>query len=110
MDISQFTKPVASDATNSETYMARFFSPRAVQVDYEMHQLNSCLNYGFRICDNFRSKDMLDENGVFIRNSSGKKVIRNVILTPGGSFIKGEALVKKLKALANYFDSPQIKG
>ena len=45
---------------------------------------------------------MIDENGVIIRNSSGKKVIRKVIVTPGGSFIEGEALVKKLKALSNY--------
>ena len=52
---------------------------------------------------------MLDDNGVVIRNSSGKKVIRKVIVTPGGSFLEGEASVKKLKALANYFDSPQRK-
>ena len=36
-----------------------------------------------------------------IRNSSGKKVICKVIVTPDGSFLEGEALVKKLKALAN---------
>ena len=52
---------------------------------------------------------MLDKNGVVIRNSSGKKVIHKVIVTPGGSFLEGEALVKKLKALANYFDSIQRK-
>ena len=49
LDISRFTKSVASDTTNSETSMSRFFSPRAVQVDREMHQLNLCLNYGFGI-------------------------------------------------------------
>ena len=52
---------------------------------------------------------MLDMNGLVIRNLSGKKVIRKVIVTPGGSFIEGENLVKKLKALANYFDLPQRK-
>ena len=52
---------------------------------------------------------MLDDNGLVIRNSSGTKVNRKVIVTLGGSFIEGEALVKKLKALANYFDSPQRK-
>ena len=52
---------------------------------------------------------MLDENGVVIRNSSGKKFIRKVIVTPGGYFIEGEALVKKVKAMSNYFDSPQRK-
>ena len=104
-----FTKSVASDTTNSATAVACFFSPRSVQVDCEMNQLNSCLKYGFGICDNYRSEDMLDNNGVVIHNSSGKKVIRKVIVTPGGSFIEGEALVKKLKALSNYFDSPQRK-
>ena len=52
---------------------------------------------------------MLDDNGVVIRNSSGKKVTSKVIVTPGGSFLEVEALVKKLKALANKFDSPQRK-
>ena len=84
--------------------MARFLSPRAVQVDCEMHQLNLCLKYGFVIYDNYRSEDMLDKNGVVIRNSSGKKVIRKVIVTPGGSFLEGESLVSKFKALANYID------
>ena len=52
---------------------------------------------------------MLDKNEVVIRNSSGNKVIRKVIVTPGGLFLEGEALVNKLKALANYFNSPQRK-
>ena len=29
--------------------------------------------------------------------------------TPGRSFLEGEALVMKIKPLANYFDSPQKK-
>ena len=70
LEISQFTKSVASDTTNLETSMSRLFTPRAVQFYCEIHQLNSCLNYGFGICDNYRSKDMIDENGVFIHNSS----------------------------------------
>ena len=109
LDISRFTKLLASDTTNSETAVTCFFSPRSVQVDCEMHQFNLCLKYGFGIFKNYRSNDMLDENGVVIRNSSGKKVIRKVIVTPVGSFFEGEALVKKLKALANNFDSPQRK-
>ena len=60
LGISQFTKSVASDTTNLVTAVTLFFFPMAVQVDCEMHQLNSCLKYGFRICKNYRSKDMLD--------------------------------------------------
>ena len=52
---------------------------------------------------------MLDNNGVVICNLSGKKVICKVVVTSGGSFLEGEALVKKLKSLANYFESPQGK-
>ena len=52
---------------------------------------------------------MLDKNGVVIGNSSGKKVIRKVIVTPCGYFLEEEALVKKLKALTKYFNSPQRK-
>ena len=109
MDISQFTKSVASDTTNLATAVAHFFYPRAVQVDCEMHQLNSCMKYGLVIFENYRSEDILDKNGVFIRNSSGKKVTRKFIVTPGGSFLEGEALVNKYKALVNYYDSPQRK-
>ena len=52
---------------------------------------------------------MLDNNGVVILNLSGKKFIRKVIVTPGGSFIEVEALVEKVKSLADYFKSPQRK-
>ena len=52
---------------------------------------------------------MLDENGVVIRNLSGKKVIRKVIVTQRRLFLEGEALVKELKALVNYLDLPQRK-
>ena len=107
--ISQFTKSVARNTTNSATSVARFFSSRAVQVDCKMNQLNLCLKYCFGICDIYRSKDMIDMNVVVIRNSSGKKVICIVIVTPGGYFLEGESLVNKLKALASYFDSPQRK-
>ena len=105
--IYPFTKFVASDTINLETDVACFFYPRDVQVDYELHQLNSCLKYGFGICDNYRSKDMLDKNVMIIRNSIGKKVNCKVIVTPGGLFLEGEALVNNLKALAKYFDLPQ---
>ena len=90
LNISLFTKSVASDTTNLATAAARFFSPRAVQVDWKMHQLNLCLKYGFEICENYKSEDMLEENGVVICNSSGKKFIRKFIVTPGDSFLEGE--------------------
>ena len=90
LEIYLFTQLVASYTTNSETAVSLFFYPRDVQFDCEMHQLNLCLKYGFGVCDNYRSKDMLDKNGVIILNSSGKKVIRKVIVTPGGSFLEGE--------------------
>ena len=89
MEISQFTKSVASDTTNSGTAVSRFFCPRVFQVDCEMYQFNLCLKYGFKICENYKSKDMLYKNWVAVRNSSGKKVIRKVIVTPVGSFLEG---------------------
>ena len=104
LDISWFTKSVASDTTNLETAVERLLSTRAFQVEREMHQLNLCLKYGFGICEIYRSKDMLDENGVVIRNSIGKKVIRKFIVTTSGLFLEGEDLVKKLKAPANNFN------
>ena len=52
LDISRFTKLVVSDNTNLAIAVARFFSPRAVQVNCETHQLNLCLKYGFGICEN----------------------------------------------------------
>ena len=44
LDIYLFTKSMASDTNNLKTAVARFFSPRDVQVNCEMHQLNSCLS------------------------------------------------------------------
>ena len=38
LDIYLFTKPVSSDTTNAATDVTRFFSPRVVQVNCEMHQ------------------------------------------------------------------------
>ena len=84
LEIYRFSKSVASDTTNLATAIARFLFPRDVQVHCEMHQLHSCLKYGFRICKNYRSEKILDKNGVVIRNSSGKKVICKVVVTPGG--------------------------
>ena len=89
LDIYLFIKLVASDTTNLATAVARFLSPRGVQVDRGMHQFNSCLKYCFEICDNYRSEEMLDDNGVLIRNLSGKKVPLKVIITPGRSFLEG---------------------
>ena len=97
------TKPIRQQIWHASS------PPRAVQVDCEIHQLNSCLKYGFVICKNFRSKDILDENGVATRNWNEKKVIRKVIATPGGLFLELESFVNKLKAVANYFDSSQRK-
>ena len=52
LDISVFTKSVASDTTNSSTAVECFFSPRAIQFDFEMHKFNSCLKYDFGIFEN----------------------------------------------------------
>ena len=93
LDIYRFTKLMASDTTNLATSVARFFSPMAVQVDFEMHQLNLCQKYAFGICENYRSEGMIDKNGVVIRNVSGMKFIPKFIVTPDGSFLEGEALV-----------------
>ena len=89
LEIYRFTNLVASDIPNSETYVARFLFPMVVQFDREMHQFNLCLKYIFGICDNYRIKYTLDKNGMFICNSSGKKVICKVIVTLGGSFLEG---------------------
>ena len=42
-------------------------------------------------------------------NWGGRRLFIKVIVTPSGSFLEGEALAKKLKALDNYFNSPQRK-
>ena len=89
LEIYRFTKSVASDTTNLATAVTRFLSPRSIQVECEMHQLNFCLKYGFGISKNYSSKDMLDKNEVVIRNLIGKKVIRKFIVTPGRSFLEG---------------------
>ena len=52
---------------------------------------------------------MLDKNVVVVCKLSGNNITRKVILIPDGSFLEDEALLKKFKALVNYFDSLKRK-
>jgi hypothetical protein len=54
---------VVSDTTNSATAVAKFFSSEAEQVNCEMHQVNSCMKYGYGILENTRSSIVSDANG-----------------------------------------------
>ena len=65
---------IVSDTTNSAKSVANWFTEDAKQVNYEMHQLNSCLKYAFGILENKKKVPVCDEKGSFVLDSNGKTV------------------------------------
>jgi hypothetical protein len=76
-------------------------------VNCEIHQVNSCMKYGYGILDNTRSSIVSDTSGHKVKLPNGKFKRSTEIVTPCGPFPEGNELVKKLTANATYFDHPQ---
>jgi hypothetical protein len=87
----------------SENAVAEFFSSEAEQVNCEMHQVNSCMKYGYGSLENTRSSIVSYANGQKLKLKNGKFKRSTEIVTPGGPFPEGNELVKKLTAIATYF-------
>jgi hypothetical protein len=98
---------VVSDTTNSATAVAEFFSSEADQVNCEMHQVYSCMKYGYGVLQNTRSSIVSDANGQKLKLLTGKFKSSTESVIPGGPFPEGNELVKNLTAIATYFDHPQ---
>ena len=65
-DFPNNKRTVVSNTTNTATKVVKYFSEDAEQVNYEMHQLNSAVKYGFGVLENTRSTIAVDDNGIFL--------------------------------------------
>jgi hypothetical protein len=108
-DFTKHTRAIISDTTNSAKAVSRYFSDEAEQVNCDMHQLNSCLKYGFGMLENVKQVSVLDDNGLPIIGENGKPVKVTKVVTPGGSFPEGQVVLDKVRAIAKYFDHAQRK-
>ncbi|KAL3662524.1 hypothetical protein V7S43_012379 [Phytophthora oleae] len=66
-----------------------------------MHALNLCIGYGIGLKENVRNMYIPDPN-----DKEGKVCIKKkVVVTEGGAFPEGGAVIRKLRALNNVFAS-----
>lgn len=72
----------------------------AVQTDCTMHTINLCLVYGMGMREHMETVSVEGPS-----NKMLKKVRR--VCTEGGAFPGGAALIKKIRALNNFFNSAQ---
>jgi hypothetical protein len=106
-DFPKNARTVVSDTMHAAIKVAKYFSEDGKQVNYEMHQLNTAMKYGFGLLENTRSTIFLDANGQQVKLPNGKLKRVSEIVTPGGTFPEGKELFKKLTSIATYFDHPK---
>lgn len=99
LDIDAMAQFTVSDTANAAKKVSRLFA-ESVQTDCTMHVLNLCLNYGVGLRDNTESVYLVDPVTQLARK-------KKRVCTPGGEFDEGRKLIIKVRALNNYFSTPQ---
>lgn len=97
VDIVKLSKYTASDTANAARKVSEYFGDTE-QVDCSMHILNLCIGYGLGMKENTRTVSVYDRDGRCYR-----KVVE--ILTPSGPFPEGAMVIRKLRALNNFFSN-----
>ena len=108
-DFAPWCRTVVSDTTPSATNVASQLSEDAEQINCEMHELNSCLKYGYGILENTRTKYARNEDGTFAYNDQNQRFKVTTVTTPGGEFSEGKRIISALQDIAKYFGTPQRK-
>ena len=106
-DFSQWCRSVVSDTTNCALNVGQEFSKDSDQVYCEMHELNSCLKYGYGLLENKRTKFARNEDGTFAVDKEGQRYKVTSITTPGGEFRDGNRIFQSLQNIAKYFGTAQ---
>ncbi|KAE8898609.1 hypothetical protein PF002_g30943 [Phytophthora fragariae] len=96
--MAQFTVSDTANATKSKK-VSRLFA-ESVQTDCTIHVLNLCLNYGVGLRDNTESVYLVDPVTQLARK-------KKRVCTPRGGFDESHKLMIKVRALNNYFSTPQ---
>ncbi|KAE8914915.1 hypothetical protein PF005_g4842 [Phytophthora fragariae] len=103
LDIEPMVQFTMSDTTPSARKISKLFED-SIPTDCSMHVLNLCLLYGLGpklgMRENTETVYALDAE-----TQTPKKERR--VCTVGGPFPRGAALIKKIRALNNYFNRPQ---
>ena len=71
------------------------------QIDCEMHVVNLAIAYSVGLKENVRYVTTL--------TNDGKKVRKLEVVTPGGEFKDGARIIKTLRSIVNFLNSPQKK-
>ncbi|EEY57044.1 uncharacterized protein PITG_10617 [Phytophthora infestans T30-4] len=99
VDISAMTQFTVSDTTASARKTSKLFEDSIV-TDCTMHVLNLCLQYAIGMTENKETVEVYDP-----ATNSCKREKR--YCTVGGAFEEGRDLIKRVRALNNYFSTQQ---
>ncbi|ETP40711.1 hypothetical protein F442_12006 [Phytophthora nicotianae P10297] len=102
VDIESMAQFTMSDTTPSAQKVLKLFED-SLPTDCTVRVLNLCLLYGIGVRENCKTVSMLDP-------ATGKQKIERRLCTVGGPFPEDAALIKKVRNLNNYFNSPQWVG
>uniref|UniRef100_H3GMY1 Uncharacterized protein n=1 Tax=Phytophthora ramorum TaxID=164328 RepID=H3GMY1_PHYRM len=97
LDVRKMTRFTISDTAAAARKVSSQFDS-TLQTDCAMHALNLCISYGIGLKENVRNEYMKDERTkLFVK--------KRVVVTQGGAFPEGGAVIRKLRNLNNFFAS-----
>jgi hypothetical protein len=99
LDMDTLVKYAVSDTTPAARNVSLQFDD-ALQTDCSMHMLNLCIGYGIGMKENTRIRSLID-------GDSNKTKKARCVVTEGGALPEGASVIRKLRALNNFFNSPQ---
>jgi hypothetical protein len=99
VDITSMAKWVMSDTVASTRSVANHFED-SDQEDCSMHILNLCIGYGIGMKENVRTTKTTDP-------TTGATTSVKSFVTDGGALPQGADVIRKLRALNNYFCTPK---
>uniref|UniRef100_H3H8J3 Uncharacterized protein n=1 Tax=Phytophthora ramorum TaxID=164328 RepID=H3H8J3_PHYRM len=97
LDVRKMARFTISDTAAAARKVSSQFDS-TLQTDCAMHALNLCISYGIGLKENVRNEYMKDERTkLFVK--------KRVVVTQGGAFPEGGAVIRKLRNLNNFFAS-----
>jgi len=99
ISLPSVTQYMVSDTTASARKVSELFDD-SQQTDCAMHRLNLCIAYGIGLKENTRTASE-------VMPATGERIKVTRVVTKGGALREGRAVVKKLRALNNFFSTSQ---
>ncbi|GMF80514.1 unnamed protein product [Phytophthora fragariaefolia] len=95
LDMEKMARFTISDTAPAALKVSRQFDT-TLQTDCAMHALNLCIGYGIGLKENVRNVYKLDPKTQIYAKT-------RVVVTEGGAFPEGGKIIRKLRALNNFF-------